>query len=254
LDIVKIQNWFLKFQMHLDFRSSKNQLVKVAKNWNKQQLKLSRTAHTPSLGYGFYAANWYCSRIKQLSHADAQNLHTLIVKCIPLYCLSYVLSRGSIVSCSYHRIHRLSFHSSTHCSSVHSSTHRSSICFLWSVTMYPIRKLLFLQERCIVNGFVVSRFKVIFVSHSRVGSRWTPMLFLFPSRSQNVVVQLVQVISDLVLFFELDLKPYLFFQVYRVDIRLVFTLKNVVLSRTVNNIEYKMCKLRILCRGGWGAL
>jgi hypothetical protein len=76
------------------------------------------------------------------------------------------------------------------------------------------------------------------------------MLFLFPSRSQNVVVQLVQVISDLVLFFELDLKPYLFFQVYRVDIRLVFTLKNVVLSRTVNNIEYKMCKLRILCRGG----
>jgi hypothetical protein len=76
------------------------------------------------------------------------------------------------------------------------------------------------------------------------------MLFLFPSRSQNVVVQLVQVISDLVLFFELDLKLYLFFQVYRVDIRLVFTLKNVVLSRTVNNIEHKMCKLRILCRGG----
>jgi hypothetical protein len=76
------------------------------------------------------------------------------------------------------------------------------------------------------------------------------MLFLFPSRSQNVVVQLVQVISDLVLFFELDLKPYLFFQVYRVDVRLVFALKNIVLSRTVNNIEHKMCKLRILCRGG----
>jgi hypothetical protein len=66
------------------------------------------------------------------------------------------------------------------------------------------------------------------------------MLFLFPTRSWYAALWLVQVIFDLFLFFEVDLGPCLFFQVHKVYLRSVFTLRKVFLSCAVNNMDHQV--------------